>query len=231
LFAAASGRGQPLGQDARVQLLLLRRLLGQGSPTLVYENVSADECCKLGAEPFYDGRWGGYLGCEPAEIATQRGDLHHSTDDGKWRRIVSSRCAGHARTVYEEWDCEPPPSTRPPLAVVRGPLGLNARPAPNLVRHPSAECPTSFNRVEAENALRAFDTEARRCLATPGSGRARLRVTFALTGDVDAVQRVESASLSIEERRCVVSFYKRVHALSFEGEAPDVWHELALGSD
>jgi len=204
---------------------------GQGSPTLVYENVSADECCKLGAEPFYDPAWGGYLGCGPAAVAAQRGDLHHSTDDGKWRRIVGSRCPGRDRIIYEEWDCEPPPSSRPPLGVVRGRLWLDARPAPNLVRHASPVCPTSFNPLEAETALRAFDSDARGCLSAPGSGRAKLRVTFARTGDVAAVALVDSASLNIDERRCVVSLYKRVHTLPFEGDALDVSHELSLGSD
>jgi hypothetical protein len=199
----------------------------QGGVELTYENVSADECCKLGAEPFFDPAWGGYRGCEPAELGSKRGALLHATD-GKWRHIVGSRCPGRGRTIYEEWDCEPPPSSRPSLGIMRGPLWPDARPAPNMVRHPNPECPTSFNPAEAEVALRAFDDDARHCLAKQMSGQARLRVTFAGTGNVDATSLAEPPSLSNDQGRCIERVYKRVHTLPFQGERADVWHELSL---
>lgn len=235
---AQAGDCLPLrvGVDAHLRKTLLFRYYcsdicpDYGDVIMTYEDVSADECCKLGAAPFFDPAWGGYRGCQPAEIAARGGVLQHATD-GKWRHIVGSGCPGRGPTIYEEWDCEPPPSSRPPLGVTGGPLSPNARPAPNIVRHPSPECPTAFDPVEAETALRAFDEEARACLMPKLFGTARVHVTFVGTGNVEAASVAESPSLTNDQRRCMERSYRRVHTLPFKGERVDVWHELSLGND
>lgn len=235
---AQAGDCLPLraGVDTRLRKPLLFRYYcsdicpDYGDVILTYEGVSADECCKLEAEPFFDPAWGGYRGCQPTEIAARGGVLQHATD-GKWRHIVGSGCPGRGQTIYEEWDCEPPPSSRPHLGISGGPLSPNAHPAPNLVRHPSPECPTAFDPVEAETALRAFDEDARGCLMTKLSGQARVHVTFAATGNVEAVQIAESSSLNNDQRHCMESLYRRVHTLPFNGDRLDVWHELSLSRD
>lgn len=112
----------------------------QGGVSLTYNQVSAEECCKLDGEPFYDPAWGGYRGCSPAEEAAAGGELS-STPDGKWQRIVASRCPGRTPVIYEEWQCEPPLATRPRVGVNRGPLLPGARYAPNVQRYPGTDCP------------------------------------------------------------------------------------------
>jgi hypothetical protein len=125
-----------------------------GGVSLTYFDVSAAECCWLDGEPKLDSAWGGYLGCSPAE-AELEGGLLCEAPDGKWSRVLYSRCPGHAPTILDEWPCAPPPDV-----VARfgspGRLPLNARYAPNARHHPDTDCPKPFNAELAERALQGL---------------------------------------------------------------------------
>ncbi|HEX2876098.1 MAG TPA: hypothetical protein VHP33_32830 [Polyangiaceae bacterium] len=202
----------------------------QGGVALTYEKVSADECCRLEGEPFFDPAWGGYRGCSPAEQAADGGWLLN-TPDGKWQRIVQSRCPGRAPVIYEEWQCEPPPNGRPPGGVGKGPLPPQAHYSPNVRRYPDTDCPKAFDPALAERALQAFDREALECLTSRASGAARIRVRFAPTGKVGTEWLASPPSLNDSQGRCIEKVYHHAQTLPFKGESLEVWHELWLGFD
>lgn len=200
----------------------------QGGVSLTYNQVSVDECCKLDGEPFYDPAWGGYRGCSPAEEAADGGELL-STPDGKWQRIVRSRCPERAPVIYEEWQCEPPLATRPARGVGRGPLPPGARYSPSLQRYPDTDCPKPFDPALAERALRAFDDSARECLTSHTSEAAQIRIRFAPTGAATVAWLARPQSLDSTPARCIENVYRKAQTLPFKGESLEVWHELWLG--
>jgi hypothetical protein len=199
----------------------------QGGVSLTYADVSADECCKLEGEPLHDPAWGGYRGCSPA-AAVSNGGVLLGTPDGKYHHVFSSRCPGREPVIFSEWQCEPPIAVRRGLGVTKGPLPPGARYAPNAKRYPDTDCPKSFDPALAERALRALDGEAIKCLTSLTSEVAKIRVTFAPTGQVGAVWLAYPPSLDDTQERCIERVYKRALTQPFGGAPPTVLHELRL---
>jgi len=78
----------------------------QGSWTLTYRGVTDEmACCSTGGYPMQDSWTHDYVACAPPQIAARLGS-YHVGKDGKWRRIVESRCS-HQTLILEEWPCRP----------------------------------------------------------------------------------------------------------------------------
>jgi hypothetical protein len=117
----------------------------QGGVTLVLDDVSESECCKLEGEPSIDAFGRTYRGCRPWEPTLDGGSLF-GMPDGPWYRVISSACPERAPLIVEEWPCKPPLAVLRRVGITGGYLPLKAHYAPNAPRHPDTDCP---KKVEA----------------------------------------------------------------------------------